>query len=369
MTSVPAIASTHLCLVSEQPLPNLVPALAQLMACRRVVLVSTPAMAQRSTWLARILADRNIDVVRHEAAHLRLPEFRAQIVQLLREHPDAALNVTGGLKTMALAAFDAARSADRPVFYMERDNRLVWLHPMDRTEQCLPGVLDLDTYFAAFGQRIHECHRQPDPLDAGGFPGWAMRTWSRPFNRRFHRALAHLRSHRFDAPHPEVARLARQWTGMGLVQPTPAGNWTLAPGVGPYLGGRWLESVVFARLRDQLVAEPGLVDIAWGVKISGDGVPNEIDVAIVRDNVLHIVECKSSLEGSVADFLYKLDSLRRKSGLTVRAALVTVASIADAGGHAERAREAGILLTNATETRKLADWLAGRVVPRQACRR
>lgn len=308
--------TTHVCLVSEQPLPNLTAALDAKLGCRHVVLLESPRMKARADALEDVLARHRLAVSRRPVDDSGdLPRFRADVDAVLHEFPTAALNATGGLKTMSILAFDAFRAAGQPVFYVERDNRLIWLDPIDRPQARLHGTLGLHDYFAAFGQRISEHRTEPAANDGG-----------EAMLKRLHNLPA-------------------------------AGH-----GDHEHIGERF-ESLVFRAMRIA-AGQAGTdmhTDIAWGVKIAGE-TTDEFDVVAVRDNVLYLVECKNVKGAGFNAFLNKLDNLRRKRGLTARAALVTTAHIPAHGGNARRARDSGILLIGrdglAGLRQHLAGWLA-----------
>lgn len=298
--------STQICLVSDQPLPNLLPALSPALACRRAVLLATPQMTSRADSLADALARHGIEVIRTTTQSENLEVFRRQVTELASTYPDAMLNATGGLKTMSIMAFDVFRSASRPVFYVERDNRLIWLSPSDRPASQLPGVLGLQDYFAAFGQVISAAERHP--LDGDG--------------------------------------------GMGMLARPSA-----LPPPGPGRAGQQFESLVFRAMRtalDEVGSKP--TEVAWGVKVSGTST-DEFDVVAVRDNVLYLIECKHAGGAGLNGFLNKLENLRRQRGITARAALVTTASVPTNGGHAQRASDNGILLLSRRDLPKLVERL------------
>lgn len=309
--------TTHVCLVSDQPLPNLTPALDADFGATRIVLLESPHMKARANAIEHVLQRFGRTVTRRPIDDRGdLLAFRRAIETLLLEFPDALLNATGGLKTMSILAFDAFRAAGQPVFYVERDNRLLWLNPPERPGQRLTGSLRLEDYFSAFGQKLAKLNRQPEATDGGN--AWLNR----------------------------------------LTQLPPPGH-----GDHNRIGTRF-ESLVF-RICQQatgLLAGGPPTDLAWGVKTAG-AIPDEFDVVLVRDNVLHLIECKHSNGANLNGFLNKLDNLRRKRGITARAALITTARIRNDGGHAQRAKESGILLLghNALNNlpRQLADWIAG----------
>jgi hypothetical protein len=307
------VNTTHLCLVSEQPLPNLVPVLDPAMHCSRVFLLTTPPMAERARWLADVMTRQGKEVQQIPVHTENLSAFREHVSQLLEQNPNAILNATGGLKTMTLAAFDAARAADRAVYYVERNNRLTWLHPMDRPGEPLPGVLDLSTYLAAFGQTIRQAEDQPLKHDGG------------------------------------LERLGRIHT---------------LPPPGPSEIGSLFESIVFRAMREATRQRPtrGLFGVVRGLKTDGSS-EDEFDVAAIQNNTLYLVECKHTGSASnLNGYLNKLENLRQRRGLTARAALITTANVPERGGYATRARNADILLLGRTELPNLVErfktWLS-----------
>ena len=311
----------HVCLVSDQPLPNLTPALDPHFGAARIVLLESPHMQARANAIEHVLRGFGRTVTRRSIDDRGdLLAFRRAIETLLVEFPDALLNATGGLKTMSILAFDAFRAAGQPVFYVERDNRLLWLNPPERPGQRLTGTLRLEDYFIAFGQTLSKANRQPDSQDGGN--AWLNKLKYLP-----------------------------------------------APGHGDHhhVGTRF-ESLIFRACQQAADLHAGgpAIDLAWGVKTAGT-IPDEFDVVLVRDNVLHLIECKHSNGANLNGFLNKLDNLRRKRGITARAALITTARIPTGGGHAQRARESGILLLGQDSLHnmpsRLADWMAGILSP------
>ena len=122
----------HVCLVSQEPTPNLTPVFDPALTPREVILVVTPEMERRADWLEAVLRPRRVKVSRWpiERAY-DLEHVRDRLLALVatRAGDDLALNVTGGTKPMSIAAYEVFRAAERPVFYVDpvRD-RVIWLH-------------------------------------------------------------------------------------------------------------------------------------------------------------------------------------------------------------------------------------------------
>ena len=122
---------THLCLVSAQAMPNLLPLLDYRWRPQRVLACSAK-MQRAAASLTTVVKSKGQGIA---VELLDLPdayEYAALsevFLQFLVEHEadDIALNVTGGTKLMAVAAQEASRFAGKAVFYVnvESDEVLV----------------------------------------------------------------------------------------------------------------------------------------------------------------------------------------------------------------------------------------------------
>lgn len=99
-----------------------------------------------------------------------------------------------------------------------------------------------------------------------------------------------------------------------------------------YLTGDWFEEYVYAQLKSILNLDPSHWGMGLQINIikNEEKVNNELDLAIMVRNELHLIECKTRLvttDGSniMTETLYKVDSLRSKFGLNVKALLFTLA--------------------------------------------
>ncbi|HPW30734.1 MAG TPA: DUF1887 family CARF protein, partial [Rhodoferax sp.] len=123
---------THLCLVSAQATPNLLPLLDDAWRPKKVVLACSAQMKHAAQALRAVIQTKASGMV---VETLELPnayDYAAlsdSFLSYLAEHESEhiALNVTGGTKLMAVAAQEAFRSAGKPVFYVnvESDEVLV----------------------------------------------------------------------------------------------------------------------------------------------------------------------------------------------------------------------------------------------------
>lgn len=100
-----------------------------------------------------------------------------------------------------------------------------------------------------------------------------------------------------------------------------------------YWSGAWFEEYVYNRIKDDF---PHLSEsaVAKAVKVYRKGsvaTDNEIDVAFVKDNTLHLIECKVSMtgygdspQGTIEKYLYKLAAIMKDLGIKVNSYLFTI---------------------------------------------
>ncbi|WP_058558330.1 Card1-like endonuclease domain-containing protein [Thiohalocapsa sp. ML1] len=353
-----ARAQAHLVLVSAQPTPNLTPVLDPAVRPARVVLLVSPDMEQRADWLAAVLVRRGVRVDRwpvEQAWNLEHVQFR--VLELLESEPalvergGIALNVTGGTKLMAIAAFDVFRAYALPIFYVHPgQDRLIWLHPSERPGLDLADRLRLDDFLAAHGATLIAREDAAVPVERRALTDWLVAqnerigrqlgtlNWlagaaegtllSPALDRRQTRdaALAELLGRFADA---ELLRVE----GDRLRFPDEPARF--------YVNGGWLEGHVYAVLRELRGEVPQMQDLARSVQIvragaRGEAVPNELDVLSLVDNRLYTVECKtrqwgdSQVAGPGANALYRLDSLGDLlGGLLARTMLVSYRVLPD----------------------------------------
>lgn len=340
---------THLCLVSAQATPNLTPVLDPAVAPRRVLLLVSPDMGERARWLEEVLGSRGIAVSRWTIADpWDVEQIQTRVLELLEaerasvEAGDIALNATGGTKPMSIAAYEAFRAYDLPIFYVhpERD-RLIWMSPDGRAPIDLANRLSLAPFLLAHGARVVGGQGNPMPEPPRALTEWLVanvRTHGQSLGRLNYlanQAEGGLRSPPMDPQSLRdqrlqvlIDRLAAQGllrvSGKSLVFPDEGSRF--------YVNGGWLEGHVFDLLRGLRRELPQIQDLARSLEIlrqspRGDSIPNEIDVACLAENRLYIVECKTRSwreGGRGSDALYRLDTLGDLlGGLQARTLLVS----------------------------------------------
>lgn len=336
----------HLCIVTGQPLANLIP----LMQYRpqQVALVVSDEMKDQADRFIRVLRSENWD---HDSIHVfdglpsdgyeNILHYAMQVYEQLESRfPDAHIvyNATGGNKLMALA-FSQWFAADRrnDIIYADTANHKIEVISAgrERSEPMKP-VLDLALYLKAQGKTLRT--RQDQDED------WLEKAQRRkPATRYLAEHYAPLKGlvsllnrtyggdNNRDGASPTVLRLDEpprgEWKKAlellqagGVLDTGDSGqDWYPVTGdAARYLSGAWLEEYVYFAARDA-----GAEEVALNVVFTDDSqrksdIRNELDVWVVHNNQLLVIECKAGRiarqERKDQDTVYKLDSLSDQVG-------------------------------------------------------
>lgn len=368
---------THVILVGDTPVPNLTPALDPAFAPEEVILITPPDHTRQAGWIEAVLQPRGLRCTRWplEDAHA-IEGIRDRVFDLLaeREGGDLALNVTGGTRPMALAAYEVFRQLDQPVFYVDpRTDHLVWLYhpafPEGAPATDLADRIKLGAFMEAHGARVESTG------PAQGVPK-ALRALCDDLVAHVEALARPLATLNYLAGTAEGSLYSEEM-GYGLRKADDlqalidrfaaagclgrAGDRLVFPDEDRrfFVQGGWLEAHVFGAVFGLQKQRPTLQDIGRGVQIArgvaGGDVRNELDVAFLADNRLFVIECKTAcLErgdaGSTA--LYKLDSIADLlGGASGRAMLVSFRPLE--GYQARRAAELGIEVVAGAELQSL----------------
>lgn len=336
----------HLCLVSAQPTPNLTPALDPGFKPRQAILLVSPDMAGQAGWLEAVLKPAGVQVSRYPIDDAwDLPGIRDRVLEILAEHEgeEIALNATGGTKLMSLAAYEAFRAAEKPVFYVHPNrDRLFWIYapeplppPRDLADQ-----VKLPQFLQAHGAKVvgRREFGVPDSLRALTDALIAdADKYARPMTSLNWYAQQAEKSLRTEKPvtngSPEFMELADLFERAGLLR-WQAGRLVFPDENARFLvNGGWLEHYVLKTCQP-LKSARKLQDIACNLEVErqqkSGAVRNELDVALLANNRLYVIECKTRrfdrepVNGAGAETLYKLDALTDiLGGLKAAAMLVS----------------------------------------------
>lgn len=337
--------TVHFCMVSAQPLPNLIPALSEETRPALVVLLISEDMREKARLLRNNLENLGCRVEDIPIHPYRIEDIRATILeQLVRyEGRQIALNATCGTKVMALGAFDVFREFGHPVFYIDTDNRQqISLLPTPSSTP-LADLVTVKLSLAAYGYTLEKagnCRVSPERRKFGEFLVKNV--------ERFTGALGVLNACAtaakktlltcLEARHqnnPSVVELLQQCAATGILVEDGERLIFKDEEARFFANGGWLEDYVTQtvnRLKGQKLVRDHLNNLTV---ISCGKVKNEIDLAFTANNRLYLIECKTAQmidkkekEGRADGIAYKLEALRDLVGGTyARAMLVSYRSL------------------------------------------
>ncbi len=345
----------HLCLVSHQVTPNLTPLIDPRTRPDTVVLAVSDAMRERADSLERVIRPRGIRVVRWPVDNpYDIERTRDQLLDQISEYPEhdqLVLNATGGAKPMSIAAYEIFRELDRPIFYVHPEkDRLIWMHPMGQASIDLADRLKLEDFLDSHGASVQgEIQRSRTPPEHHELVQRLIVEIDRfavglsTLNWLANSAQGNLRS----SPLSEVGNSDRDLELL-IDEFSRSGRFKVQNGCLQfaseedrfYVNGGWLEHYVYdtaANLHSERMPQ----DLGRAINLQrrqrGKTIPNEIDVAALVDNRLHLIECKArkwqrapAEGGPGADALYRLDTLTDLlGGLNARAMLISYQPLPD----------------------------------------
>ena len=328
----------HICLVSGQLLPNLIPILMD--KPDDVILISSDEMEESTRRFKEILEQKGIKVCVHQSAPSsdlnKISQYAEKLKEQIRKdypNTELILNITGGTKLMVLGIWDSFRNTAKQIIYTDTANNRIESLPVNDNKpqkiyRNLKSVLDVPVYLKCYGaeyknsdsdsKKWQQAIQQRIDLtyamgkNASKFSGLVkiINTLSSQARDDKSKKL-HVPEQSFDHPPNGFQKQSLKcFQERGLL------NWDGDKTISfkdydsaRYLGGFWLEEYVYDSIS---LLNPD--DICSGVEISrgeNSSIDNEMDTLVVHNNRLLVIECKTSrMDGQKdRDIIYKLDSL------------------------------------------------------------
>lgn len=143
----------HVCLVSDQPIPNLTTVLQ--LNPDTVVLLKTKEMEEKARLLEDVLKKKNYDVKTETIEAYDINNVIRVSESLINKckNCDVSLNITGGTKIGTLGTFQAFYTQNKPIFYVNtKDNKIIKLFPeSEHIEEAIKVSIPIKDYLAAYG--------------------------------------------------------------------------------------------------------------------------------------------------------------------------------------------------------------------------
>lgn len=342
--------STIFCLVSRQSMANVLPVL--MFKPQQVVLFSTPEEKKSADNLEKLFQLKKIKVKRVDGLDAyNYLKFKDEVKQQLKNfEEEIILNVTGGTKLMALAAYEAFAEKDKKIIYCDTEHqKIISLMPEYKIEN-LQADISIEDYLLSYGYHIKET--KDFSLIEKFYPLFEF-IIDKKIMEEFINFFKYIREkHVEDRPRITILSKNRNFYFYKnfdnySIQFNPHNKKSISINITEYRLGDWLEYYVYYILKEKYKLNP-----LTGVKIiSDENVENEIDVLVLKDYKLYNYSCKSGKSDNQYD-LFQLETLRNiTSGTFGKGIFVT------ANKHSEkffnRAKELSIKVIQVQNTMEL----------------
>ncbi len=334
----------HVCLVSEQTIPNVLSILH--FNPDGVLLISTDKMEKeaRSESIKKTLALKGFDISKvYEPIVViqdSITDCTKKIESKLNEIGDATftVNITGGTKIMSISAFEVFKDYGAQIGYIPiGKNEYITVFPKKQINliekiNIRLGVID---YLTAYGLEILN-KKELDSKAKNAFIRKELTEYIVNHGNEIQGAIntfvEKLREQRKNKKgvsfeyQPSNAFEQKMLENAGFENKDRTYRKHLSKDEIEYFTGGWLEEYCFnelVKLKTSLID-----DIVIDIQIRKGEYQNEIDVMFTSNNALYTIECKSGSQSHDpdVDILYKIAALRQNFGLSAKSFLVTTSS-------------------------------------------
>lgn len=285
-------------------MPNVLPVL--MYKPEKVVLFETPEESQSAENLYHLFKNKNIKVER--VSNLNAYDFvslKRIIHDYMKKENNVALNITGGTKLMALAAYEAFKQSSKQIFYCDTEHKqIIHLSPDYKTEKLVTS-LSVEEYLASYGYKIIS---KKDDSDAKLYFQLFDFINNNNLLRSFIKFFNHVRKEiqfsnpKFSYHSPDKLFSFIKEYDKYIIRFKNSNQ--IVNSSSNFKIGDWLEYYVYYQVKKKYNLVPYL-----NVKIQNNNVENEIDLLFIQDYKLCLISCKSG-KGSNQYDLYQLETLR-----------------------------------------------------------
>ncbi|MEF1282610.1 DUF1887 family protein [Vibrio sp. M250220] len=372
--------AVHVGIIDQDPIRLVTPLLDHRTISDHIVFIGVKAQQDMYHRLHSVLGKRNITSEFFEIPNVantsKIKQSITQLAENLKARGEQVkLNASCGLRHRLLSVYEIFRTYHWPIFVVEpNSDSLCWLYPDGLDDNQVQDRITIDDYLTVFGARGEfNDHHLPEQLDQKLYQlgeKWASNALELGPGLATLNYLATTcrKEQRLDVELSEKQQGYRE-LNMLLSDLVAAEIATYDNGVLTFANedarrfsnGEWLETLVHSTVRQIQQDMPTIQDHSLNVQVYrqlGDReVRNELDVASVVNNKLHIIECKTKgMRDDGDDTLYKLESLRDLlGGLQARAMLVSFRPLRH--NDITRAEDLGLALIGPDELKDLKHHL------------
>ncbi|MFI3276068.1 DUF1887 family protein [Vibrio sp.] len=372
--------AVHVGIIDQDPIRLLTPLLDNRTVSTHIVFIGDKNQVSMYKRLDSVLQKRDITSEFFEIPTIVNTSVIKESIQTLAEDlkargQEVKLNASCGLRHRLLSVYEVFRTYHWPIFVVEpNSDKLCWLYPNGKEDAQVQDRITIDDYLTVFGargefsdvqlspqldQKLYELGERwaSNALELG--PGLATLNYLATTCRK---------EQKLDVGLSEKQQGYRELNMLlsDLVEAKIAtydnGILTFAnEDARRFSNGEWLETLVHSTVKQIQDDMPTIQDRSLNVQVYRQlgerEVRNELDVASVVNNKLHIIECKTKgMRDDGDNTLYKLESLRDLlGGLQARAMLVSFRPLRH--NDITRAEDLGLALIGPDELKDLKTHL------------
>ncbi|MBD1389273.1 DUF1887 family protein [Neiella sp. HB171785] len=365
----------HLCILDNEPASIVTPAFDSYIPTDGLVLSYGKTQEATAKRIQKIVKSRSMQCEIHlqpdvtEVAGLK--DHYSELLERYIDEHDVWLNASTGSHHHMLSAFDVFRTYQQQIFIVEpKLDRLHWLYPDNLSATEIADKINLSDFLSLYGAKLattkNKAGISADIRVIGEH--WAMHADS------YADALGRLNYLAFTADNstltsvplsdkfirdPNLNQLITDLEELDYVGIKNNKLVFASEEARFFANGGWLEELVFSIVRGLRSKLGTIHDDGHSIEISRDiGMPhpvkNELDVALLANNKLHLIECKTKKfeSNGASSALYKLDSLTDLlGGIQARGMLVSYLPISKSDKR--RAKALGIKVVSAKQLQNL----------------
>lgn len=372
--------AVHVGIIDQDPIRLVTPLLDDRTTSTHIVFIGDKTQETMYLRLHTVLAKRDITSEFFQIPTAANTSLIKQAIEILAQDlktrgEEVKLNASCGLRHRLLSVYEVFRTYHWPIFVVEpNSDKLCWLYPNDREDAQVQDNITISDYLTVFGARGEFSNYEVPPqldeklytlgerwasnaLELG--PGLATLNYLATTCRKEQKLDVELSEKQ--QGYRELNMLISDLVEVQIAS-YDKGILTFAnEDARRFSNGEWLETLVHSTVKQIQDDLPTIQDRSLNVQVYRQlgerEVRNELDVASVVNNKLHIIECKTKgMRDDGDDTLYKLESLRDLlGGLQARAMLVSFRPLRH--NDITRAEDLGLALIGPDELKDLKTHL------------
>ncbi len=378
--------AVHVGIIDQDPIRLVTPLLDDRTVSRHIIFIGDESQFEMYERLSSVLAERDITAEFYEIPNIVNTSVIKQSIlglakQLKEKNVEVKLNASCGLRHRLLSVYEVFRTFHWPIFVVEpNSDKMCWLYPEGATDAQVQDHITIGDYLTIFGARgeftdydlppqldrkLYELGEKwaSNALELG--PGLATLNYLATTCRKEQKLDVELSEKQ--QGYRELNMLLSDLVESEIATYDNGILTFISEDARRFSNGEWLENLVHSTVKQIQDDLPTIQDRSLNVQVyrhlGEREVRNELDVASVVNNKLHIIECKTKgMRDDGDDTLYKLESLRDLlGGLQARAMLVSFRPLRH--NDITRAEDLGLALIGPDELKDLklhlTKWFKG----------